>query len=770
MSDTTQFIHCGACKNEIPIQNFRLHEATCLRHHYKCKECSEFVAISGKEDHDHLYHSMERCEKCGTKYKPIDKEGHFSVCSNALLKCEFCESDSIRSKFKEHETACGARTEKCESCDRYVMLRNMDNHICNATPQDFAVPVGTIFSSSSRTEVEITTWRQDHDVSPSPFTPTDVTGTDTISYHEQRTRSLFSADERDVTEPNPRDTIDKYDLFRARVSPYPSVDDCCRVAEPKREPMPAFDTCLFTPDPILPEAYFPLQPLEDCSPRDEEVPTPEYEPNPMGPCEFCGNQVPLSALDGHQLSCKYRNYIDRTETKFCIHCKSSILKMEYLEHSRTCLPRNRDLVFDRPAGPQETRELKLVQDELEPVSDPIPCEFCSKTFEISKISMHQENCTNYVPSYQPFGNIGMRECRHCLEKFDILDLYTHQIDCLSQQRGIEELSQQQKQQQQQTTTVERSNCKFCEEEFTVDTLSYHHKNCSKNPKNHCKHCLRYSSDPSHENICSYRHFNSKDVHIPVTKLPFASVHSDTAYEREGSESINNTCPHCTFPWPALKLEEHKIQCAKNPIFRKKHRQKPDPVVMGRYPGDERKLPDISLDVKTTKIGGLTPVISPKTNKLVDVYSQRDPSPHISKQQQIGRGIQSDDLYSSKQQQLTRKLPVSSFQGQNVYKQQQEPTKKGSLSPVLQFQDVYQQNTSKQQQQQERALRRTSISTLPFQETYQQLQTGEQQQQQTTKKTCSPTLAFQDKYHQQNPSKQQQQSKRRTSSPSSPIPS
>ena len=125
MSDTTQFKVCAVCKNEIPINNFGLHEATCLRHHYQCKTCFEFIAKSGREDHDHLYHSMEKCEKCGTKFKPIDKEDHFSVCPNALLKCEFCDSDFIRSKFKEHKSACGARTERCENCDKYVMLRDI---------------------------------------------------------------------------------------------------------------------------------------------------------------------------------------------------------------------------------------------------------------------------------------------------------------------------------------------------------------------------------------------------------------------------------------------------------------------------------------------------------------------------------------------------------------------------------------------------------------------------------------------------------------------
>ena len=563
MSDTTQFKVCAVCKNEIPINNFGLHEATCLRHHYQCKTCFEFIAKSGREDHDHLYHSMEKCEKCGTKFKPIDKEDHFSVCPNALLKCEFCDSDFIRSKFKEHKSACGARTERCENCDKYVMLRDMDCHVCNLAPQDFAVPVGTIIGSSSRPEVEITSRRRvqlsDYDVLPPPeqfFTPTDGTGSES----QQRIQSLFS--EKNLSEPKQtgntrernsyRDTIENTsDTFPIRTSAKPLVDGYRRLAEPKRQPMPAFDTSVFSAEPISSETFVPLSPLEDRLPLSSRV---EYEPDPSGPCEFCGNQVPLSALEGHQQSCRHRNYDDRTETKFCVNCRTSVLEMEFMEHSRTCLPRNRNLLFDRSVGPQQTRELKLKPDKPESTSDLIPCQFCRKTFEFSEISSHQDNCNDFISPYQPFGEIGMKECCHCKEKFDTIELYTHQIDCLSEQQQIQQHLREIKQ-QQQDNLVEKSNCEFCDEEFRIEKLSQHSKICSENPENHCKHCLRYHSDPDHEKICSYRHFNSKDVHIPETKLPFASIKSDTIFENSGT--INNKCPYCTYPFPALQLEDHK---------------------------------------------------------------------------------------------------------------------------------------------------------------------------------------------------------------------
>ena len=798
MSDTPQFKVCDACKNEIPINNFSLHEVNCLRHHYQCKTCLEFVAKSGREDHDHLYHSVEKCEKCGTKFTPIDEEKHISVCVNAILNCEFCESDFIRSKFREHKSACGARTEKCESCDKYVMLREMDNHVCNFTPQDFAVPVGTIISSSFRPELDVTARVQyqfsDYDISP----PAQTSGTGTNSHREEKIQSLFSAKERHFPEPEPEPTgifrrrnkfhettEDTNDIFSIRASSKQLVDDYMRSSEPKREPMPSFDTSVYAPDPIpsfdtsvyapdpipyfdtsvyapdpIPsESFLPLSPLEDRLPRDEESPTREYEPDPSGPCEFCGNQVPLSALDGHQLSCRHRNYLDRTETTFCVNCKSSVFQIEFAEHSKTCQPRKPELVFDRSIGPKQIRESKLKQEKPEPSSDLIPCQFCKQTFEISEISTHQDSCGNILSSYQQYGDIGMKQCRYCKGQFGALNLYTHQINCLSEQQLIRKQLREQKPQQQQQqlrrSFVESSNCEFCDEEFKVDELSQHSENCHKNTKNHCKHCLRYSSDPNHENICSYRHFNPKDVvHISDTKLPFSAIKGDTIID---PEPIDNKCPYCSFPYPALKLEFHKNRCANNP----RYRRGVDRIGLGTTPRDE-----ISKDTNTTIKGDFTPSIDPNTNKLREIYSennfnlysQRDPSPHVSKQQQV---VASENLFASKQQQFTRReSPVSSFQDkyppQNIRKQQQEPTKKGTLSPVLQFQ----QGTSKQQQQQ--ATKKTSYSsTLPFQETYEQLNTSKQQQQQATKKTSySSTLPFQETYEQLNTSKQQQQQPKR----------
>ena len=780
MSDTVEYKVCGACKNEIPINNFGLHEVTCLRHHYQCHTCLEFVAKSGREDHDHLYHSMEKCEKCGTKFKPIDKEEHNSVCVKALVNCEFCESDFIRSKFSDHISACGARTEKCDSCDCYVMLRDMCSHYCNSTPHDFSVTVGTINSSSSRPEAMVRTrtpdWLPGYDVSPPAhtiFTPTEETVT--IPEREKTMKSLFPGNEREQNQTvttrerdSFRDTTGtKSDTSSVRAGSNPHLYDFSRSAEPKREPMPPLNT----------SPFLPSSPLE----LPEEVTTPEYQSDLSGPCEFCGNQVPLSALDGHQLGCGYRNRIDRTETKFCMNCRCSVLLIDFIEHSRTCQPRNRGLVFNRTIGPQQLRELELDKPE----SNLIPCEFCRKTFGISEISIHQNSCREFISPYQPLSEIispyqplseiispyqplgeiispyqplseiGMKECYHCKERFSRLELDTHQIDCLSEQQQIQQQQQlqkqqqQQQQQQQQKKVVEKSNCEFCSEEFKVKELPQHSKNCSKNPKYSCKHCLRFSSDPEHENVCSYRHFNPKDVHISDTILPFDAIEGDTAVP------IDNKCIYCKFPYPALSMENHMNQCAKNPRYRQRQRRAPEPVVSEPATDDVMTFPEITPNTDTTKQGDHTSFNYENTNKLKEIYSKRDPSPHVGKQQLVA----SDDILPSKQQhQFTRReSPIASnqdkYQQQNIRKQQQEPAKRASISPILQFQP----NTNKQQQQP--AIKKSSFSsTLPFQDTYQPQNTSKQQQQQPAikKSSFSSTLPFQDTYQPQNTSKQQQQ--------------
>ena len=227
----------------------------------------------------------------------------------------------------------------------------------------------------------------------------------------------------------------------------------------------------------------------------------------------------------------------------------------------------------------------------------------------------------------------------------------------------------------------------------------------------------------------------------ITSVPTVPTHSPRYSWKTtifGQEKTNENCPYCTFPYPVLQLEEHRNQCAKNPRFRQRIRKPAQPVEMEPSPGGE-----MELKLSTARIGGLTPSMSDSTNKLREIYSQRDPSPHESKQQQVGRGVTRDDMYPNKQQQSHRRDSLSyyqeKYQQQNIRKQQQEPTKRTVTSPILRFEGTHQQyNTSKQQQQQ--AIKKTlSPPTIPYEGTHQQYNTSKQQQQQRA--TPSPTSLF-----------------------------
>ena len=43
---------CSICSKDIEVAKYRIHEATCQRNSYKCKECGEVVSKADKEHHD----------------------------------------------------------------------------------------------------------------------------------------------------------------------------------------------------------------------------------------------------------------------------------------------------------------------------------------------------------------------------------------------------------------------------------------------------------------------------------------------------------------------------------------------------------------------------------------------------------------------------------------------------------------------------------------------------------------------------------------------
>ena len=49
---------CSVCGKAIEEPKHRIHEATCARNNYKCKECGEIVAKADKDHHESEMHAV----------------------------------------------------------------------------------------------------------------------------------------------------------------------------------------------------------------------------------------------------------------------------------------------------------------------------------------------------------------------------------------------------------------------------------------------------------------------------------------------------------------------------------------------------------------------------------------------------------------------------------------------------------------------------------------------------------------------------------------
>jgi len=43
--------------------------------------------------------------------------------------CAYCKTEVALADFSEHEHACGSRTDECYVCHRYIMLKDMTDHL-----------------------------------------------------------------------------------------------------------------------------------------------------------------------------------------------------------------------------------------------------------------------------------------------------------------------------------------------------------------------------------------------------------------------------------------------------------------------------------------------------------------------------------------------------------------------------------------------------------------------------------------------------------------
>ena len=45
------------------------------------------------------------------------------------MVCSYCKTKVSLSDFSEHEHTCGSRTDQCYICHKYIMLKNMEEHL-----------------------------------------------------------------------------------------------------------------------------------------------------------------------------------------------------------------------------------------------------------------------------------------------------------------------------------------------------------------------------------------------------------------------------------------------------------------------------------------------------------------------------------------------------------------------------------------------------------------------------------------------------------------
>eukprot|EP00250_Pteridium_aquilinum_P035736 c9877_g1_i1 orf=247-2331(-) len=168
---------CGNCMQVIPSRTIALHEAYCRRHntvckypgcgvvlrqeelkkHVHCSKCGQSLQQGELEKHLKVYHEPQTC-RCGEILERDDMVKHQAMsCPLRMIMCRFCgdmvqagsEADNIRDKLRgltQHESQCGSRTAPCESCERAVMLKEMDLH--RAAAHDPSSQDGGIYSSA----------------------------------------------------------------------------------------------------------------------------------------------------------------------------------------------------------------------------------------------------------------------------------------------------------------------------------------------------------------------------------------------------------------------------------------------------------------------------------------------------------------------------------------------------------------------------------------------------------------------------------------------
>lgn len=122
---------CKNCNREIPSVNYVMHVAHCSRNLEICRDCGEPVHISLQKQHWEENHETVKCKLCGKDVIKSKLQDHIEdSCLEKLVECTTCGLEVPFTKLNDHELYCRSRTELCDQCHKYVMIKDLESHVC----------------------------------------------------------------------------------------------------------------------------------------------------------------------------------------------------------------------------------------------------------------------------------------------------------------------------------------------------------------------------------------------------------------------------------------------------------------------------------------------------------------------------------------------------------------------------------------------------------------------------------------------------------------
>lgn len=124
----TNGITCSNCRKQIPKNSQATHEAFCRRNNIPCELCGHIMRISDKQAHFEETHKLIKCS-CGESME-IRLLAHHKQhdCGHRLKACQYCKLRKKIIDLPDHEAYCGSRTEKCAKCQKFVSVKDFQQH------------------------------------------------------------------------------------------------------------------------------------------------------------------------------------------------------------------------------------------------------------------------------------------------------------------------------------------------------------------------------------------------------------------------------------------------------------------------------------------------------------------------------------------------------------------------------------------------------------------------------------------------------------------